>query len=86
MDIQIYSRNACNDCAKVKRIFLFKNLAFNETRLGRDVLTRNEFVAEITKKAGKKLTSLPQVFIDGKLIGDLNATARHFNVNPRSIP
>jgi glutaredoxin len=86
MDIQMYSRNACNDCAKTKRIFLFKGLPFTEIKLGRDMTSRDEFMKEILSKSGKKVTSLPQVFIDGKLVGDLKATARFFNLNYKTIP
>lgn len=65
---------------------MFKNMPFQETKIGRDIADRQQFMQEITAKTGKKINALPQVFVDGKHVGDFKATARHFQIDPSSVP
>lgn len=62
MEIIIYTTKECPYCRAAKDLLRGKNLAFKEI----DV-TDDEAFDRLVKETGRK--TVPQIFIDGKLIG-----------------
>jgi glutaredoxin-like protein len=68
--VSLFSKIGCPFCARAKKMLTDHGLSYEEIILGRDVTTRS-------LKAVSGGTTTPQVFIDGKLIGDSEALATH---------
>ena len=64
-EIIVYSGPGCPYCVHVKALFTKKGAAFKEINIRTDAVQREEMIA----KTGGKQT-IPQIFIDGKYIGD----------------
>ena len=72
--IIVYSKNNCVYCVKAKSLLKGIGLTFVEKKL-------EEFdsVDDMIKDIGKKVRSMPQIKIDGKLIGGYNQLIEHYN-------
>ncbi|MEW6991298.1 glutathione peroxidase [Colwelliaceae bacterium 6441] len=70
--ITVISKPDCPYCKKSKALLKEKGLAFETLEIGQDVNLS-------TLKALTNAETVPQVFIDGKLIGDSEALAEYFN-------
>ena len=72
--IFVYSKNNCVYCVKAKSLLKGLGLTFVEKKL-------EEFdsVDDMIKDIGKKVRSMPQIKIDGKLIGGYNQLIEHYN-------
>ena len=72
--IIVYSKNNCVYCVKAKSLLKGLGLTFVEKKL-------EEFdsVDDMIKDIGKKVRSMPQIKIDGKLIGGYNQLIEHYN-------
>ncbi|MGB4100914.1 MAG: glutaredoxin 3 [Alphaproteobacteria bacterium] len=64
-EIIVYSGPNCPYCVHVKDLFTKKGAKFKEIDVRADAVQREEMIA---KTGGKK--TIPQIFIDGKYIGD----------------
>ncbi|HTL88318.1 MAG TPA: glutaredoxin domain-containing protein, partial [Leptolyngbya sp.] len=64
--ISLFTKVGCPFCAKAKKMLSEHNMDYQEIVLGRDVNAR-------TLKAVTGASTVPQVFIDGKLIGGSEA-------------
>lgn len=64
MFITVYSKEDCPWCDKVKNLLEQRNISFSEKVLGQDF--SKEDLQEILER---ERVTLPQVFIDGLLIG-----------------
>ena len=62
--IEIYTKAFCPYCARAKSLLTSKQAAFEEIDIMMDAGLRNTM---ITRASGG--TTVPQIFIDGKLIG-----------------
>ncbi|MBI2500665.1 MAG: glutaredoxin 3 [Deltaproteobacteria bacterium] len=62
MNIKIYTTNNCPYCHAAKDLFRSKGLAFEEIDVSGD-----EAFDNLVKETGRR--TVPQIFIDGKLIG-----------------
>ena len=73
-NIIVYSKNNCVYCVKAKSLLKGLGLTFVEKKL-------EEFdsVDDMIKDIGKKVRSMPQIKIDGKLIGGYNQLIEHYN-------
>ena len=74
VEIEIYSKDNCVFCDKAKS--MVKNLGFEyeEKMFGKDFNT----VEELYEAVGKQVRTMPQILIDGKLIGGYNQLVEHF--------
>ena len=72
--IIVYSKNNCVYCVKAKSLLKGLGLTFVEKKL-------EEFdsVDDMIKDIGKKVRSMPQIKIDGNLIGGYNQLIAHYN-------
>lgn len=71
--IFMFAKEGCPFCPRAKEILKEKGLSYEEISLNKDFTTRG-------LRAATGATTVPQVFIDGKLIGDSEAVAAHFGV------
>ena len=73
-NIIVYSKNNCVYCVKAKSLLKGLGLTFVEKKL-------EEFdsVDDMIKDIGKKVGSMPQIKIDGKLIGGYNQLIEYYN-------
>ena len=74
MTITIYSKPNCVFCDKAKS--MVKNLGFEyeEKMFGKDFNSPEELYEAV----GKQVRTMPQIQIDGKLIGGYNQLVEHF--------
>lgn len=65
MNVEVYSKDGCSYCVRAKQLLNNKKISFTEFKLGEDGVDR----AYIQNKAGKPVSTVPQIFIDGNHIG-----------------
>ncbi|MEC4812705.1 MAG: glutathione peroxidase [Scytonema sp. PMC 1069.18] len=70
--VSLFTRAGCPYCARAKSMLLERGIDYEEIVLGREVTPR-------TLQAVTGASTVPQVFIDGKLIGGSEALAEHLN-------
>ena len=73
MQITIYSKNNCTYCDKAKALIKGLGLEYEEKKM-----ESFDSVDAMLKDIGKKVMSMPQIKIDGKLIGGYNQLIEHF--------
>jgi glutaredoxin-like protein len=71
--VSLFTKVGCPYCARAKALLKDRGIAFEEIVLGKEVTTK-------TLKAVIGKTTVPQIFIDGKLIGGSEDLAKHFAV------
>ncbi len=69
--VSIFTKPGCPFCARAKALLNDRGLAYDEFVLGRDFNLRS-------LKAITGAATVPQVFVDGKLVGDSEALAAYF--------
>jgi glutathione-dependent peroxiredoxin len=62
----VLSRIGCGKCAEAKHVLIEKDISFEEVIIGKDI-------SVLSMKALTGATASPQAFVDGKLIGGLEA-------------
>ena len=75
MTITIYSKNNCVYCTKAKALLKGLNLEFTEKTLEKDF---NGDPSKLIEDIGKPVRTMPQMKVDGKLIGGYNQLVEHF--------
>lgn len=70
--VSLFTKVGCPYCARAKAALKEKGIAFEEIVLGKDITTRS-----LQAVSGGK--TVPQVFIDGKLIGGSEALAEYLS-------
>ena len=73
MQITIYSKKNCVYCDKAKALIKGLGLKYEEKKM-----ESFDSVDAMLKDIGKKVMSMPQVKIDGKLVGGYNQLIEHF--------
>jgi len=73
MKIVVYSKQNCTYCNKAKQ--LIKNLRLDYTE---KKMEEFESVDEMLKDIGKKVRTMPQIKIDGNLVGGYNQLVEYF--------
>lgn len=68
-DVLVYTTNACGFCTRVKMLLDAREIEYREINIARDP----EAFVELARSSG--MMTLPQVFVDGRLIGGYNETA-----------
>ena len=73
-DITVYTKQNCVYCVKAKALIKGLGLTFTEKKL-------EEFssVDEMIKDIGKKVRAMPQIKIDGELVGGYNQLIEYLN-------
>jgi len=73
MQIIVYSKNNCGYCSKAKLLLKNLGLTYEEKKL-----EDFESVEKLLEDIGKKVRTMPQIKIDGKLIGGYNQLVEYF--------
>ena len=73
MEITIYSKNNCVFCNKAKHLVKSLGLTYNEKKM-------EEFDSPqaMLEDIGKQVRTMPQIKIDGKLVGGYNQLIEYF--------
>ncbi len=72
--VSLFTKVGCPFCARAKSMLTEHSLDYEEITLGKDITTRS--LRAVTGAA-----TVPQVFIDGKLIGDSELLEAHLNAS-----
>ena len=74
MTIQIYSKPNCIYCDKSKALVKKLGLEYEEKVFGKDFMTPEELYEAV----GKQVRTMPQIKIDGVLVGGYNQLVEYF--------
>ena len=72
--IEIYSKPNCTYCVKAKNLVKTLGFEYTEKMFGKDFKTPDELFEAV----GKQVRTMPQIKIDGKLIGGYNQLVEFF--------
>jgi glutaredoxin len=75
MTIQIYSKPNCVFCDKAKSLLKNLGMTYEEKMFGKDFNTPEELYEAV----GKQVRTMPQIVIEGELIGGYNQLVEYFN-------
>ena len=73
-NIIVYSKNNCGYCDKAKALLKGLGLSFETRRM-----EEFESVDSMIKDIGSRVRSMPQIKINGELIGGYNQLIEHYN-------
>ena len=74
MSIVIYSKPNCTYCVQAKDLLRKWSMEFEEKMFGKDFNSPEELYEAV----GKQVRTMPQIKIDGELIGGYNQLVEHF--------
>ena len=74
MTIVIYSKPNCIYCDKAKALVKGLDLNYEEKMFGKDFKS----VEELYEAVGKQVRTMPQIKVDGELIGGYNQLVEYF--------
>jgi len=69
MKVEIYGASWCQPCQKSKQLCIEKGLDY----IFKDVTQDLDAREEVEQRLGKKIDTVPQIFIDGEYIGGVDA-------------
>ena len=75
MKIVIYSKNNCQFCTKAKHLVKTLGLEYVEKSLEKDF---DSNPIKLVEDIGKQVRTMPQIKIDGKLVGGYNQLIEYF--------
>ena len=75
MEAKIYSTPRCSWCDRVAK--MLEDIGTPVEKI--DVSGSKDLLKEMQKAAGEKVTTVPQVIIDGKYIGGFTEVERYLN-------
>ena len=75
MEAKIYGTSKCGWCDRV--VSMLEKYEINVEKI--DVSGSKDLLKEMQKAAGEKVTTVPQVIIDGKYIGGFTEVERYLN-------
>ena len=75
MKIVIYSKNNCQFCTKAKHMIKSLGLEYTEKYLEKDF---DSDPSKMMEDIGKPVRTMPQIKIDGDLVGGYNQLVEHF--------
>ena len=76
MTITIYSKNNCVFCTKAKSLLKNLGLEYEEKSLEKDF---GSDPSKLIEDIGKNVRQMPQIKIDGELVGGYNQLVEYFN-------
>lgn len=68
MKIEIHTKTECPKCTDLKMFFDSNNIEYTKNIYDNDA-QRKSFYKDISKKVGKEINTVPQIFINDKYIG-----------------
>ena len=75
MTITVYSKNNCVFCSKAKALLKNLGLEYEQKTLEKDF---GSDPSKLIEDIGKNVRTMPQIKIDGELIGGYNQLVEHF--------
>jgi len=75
MTITVYSKNNCVFCTKAKTLLKNLGLEYEEKSFEKDF---DSDPSKLIEDIGKNVRTMPQIKIDGELIGGYNQLVEHF--------
>jgi len=75
MEAKVYGTPRCSWCDRVAKILEDREVTVEKI----DVSGRKDLIKEMQKAAGEKVTTVPQVIIDGKYVGGYTEVERFLN-------
>lgn len=70
MNIEIYTREGCVYCVRAKDLMKSRGMSYNEIALDGTIVTKATIEARLTEKGiDKKVSTIPQIFIEGEYVG-----------------
>lgn len=75
MEVKMYSTPRCSWCDRVAKMLEERGAVVEKI----DVSGNKVLIKEMQAAAGEKVTSVPQVVIDGKYVGGYTEVERHLN-------
>ncbi len=75
MEAKVYSTPRCSWCDRVVKILEDKQITVDKI----DVSGSKDLIKEMQEAAGDKVTTVPQVVVDGKYVGGFTETERYLN-------
>lgn len=75
MKIEIYSKEDCSFCEKVKRACEIKNLEYTEIKM------TSENISDLHNRVGQNVRTMPQVFVNDKYIGGHREFMKYISEN-----
>jgi glutaredoxin len=75
MEVVIWSKYHCPYCDQAKALLEQKGIEFQEKKIG-DGFTREDLLEEVPNAR-----TVPQIFIDGKLIGGFQELKKYFTTD-----
>ena len=75
MEAKIYGTSKCGWCDRVAK--MLEDIGTTVEKI--DVSGSKDLLKEMQKAAGEKVTTVPQVIIDGKYIGGFTEVERYLN-------
>ena len=75
MKIVIYSKNNCQFCTKAKHMIKTLGLEYEEKSLEKDF---DSDPSKMMEDIGKPVRTMPQIKIDGELVGGYNQMVEYF--------
>ena len=76
MTITVYSKNNCVFCTKAKALLKNLGLEYEEKTLEKDF---GSDPSKLIEDIGKNVRTMPQIKINGELIGGYNQLIEHYN-------
>jgi glutaredoxin len=76
----VYSKENCPQCTQVIQVMKARKLEHTVLKLDTD-FTREDLSAKVEQAGGPAPRSFPQVFLDGRHIGDFTAFREHVLAN-----
>ena len=76
MTITVYSKNNCVYCNKAKTLLKNLGLEYEEKSLEKDF---GSDPSKLIEDIGKNVRQMPQIKIDGELVGGYNQLVEYFN-------
>jgi glutaredoxin 3 len=69
----VWSKNACPFCDQAKNLLKLKGIEFEERNITQGTWTREQLLESVPNAR-----TLPQIFLDDKLIGGFQELKKHF--------
>lgn len=74
MTVEVYFKDGCPFCVKAKNLLKAKGLDFKEYKIGENGIDKEY----LQSKAGKPVSTVPQIFINGLHVGGFTDLEKYF--------
>ena len=73
MKVEIYGASWCQPCQRSKQLCIDKGLDY----VFKDVTQDSEAREEVEQRLGKRIDTVPQIFVDGQYVGGEHGLRNH---------